>query len=231
MPRRKPVATGTLLRFDAVSRLVHWTTAGLVLTLVATGAILYVPALSLAVGDRLAIEDLHIACGLTCGLPLLLGISGPWGRRLRRDLASMNRMSPAERSWLRSPGRSGAAGLAKFNPGQKLNAAAVAGLLAVLLATGILLRWGTGLAISWRTGATFVHDWFALAITVLVAGHMIFALAHPGALRSMVTGRVSRGWRLRHAPGWQPRPDEELAAEPPPVVMRAVGEKSRARAR
>ncbi|MDA8297711.1 MAG: cytochrome b/b6 domain-containing protein [Actinomycetota bacterium] len=230
MRKRPPGAAGSLLRFDGVSRLVHWATAALVLTLVATGLILYVPALSLAVGDRLAVEDLHIACGLACGLPLALGVSGPWGRRLRRDLASMNRMSAAERSWLRRPGHGGSAGLAKFNPGQKLNATAVAGLLVVLLATGILLRWGTGLAISWRTGATFVHDWFALAISVLIVGHVLFALVHPGALRSMVTGRVSRSWQLRHAPGWQPLPDEALAGEPAPVV-RALGEKRRARAR
>lgn len=229
MRKREPAATRSVLRFDAVSRLVHWVTAGLVLTLVATGAILYVPALSLAVGDRLVVEDLHIACGLACGFPLLFGISGPWGRRLRRDLASMNRMSSVERSWLSSPARSGAVGLAKFNPAQKLNAAATAGLLAVLLGTGIVLRWGAGLAVSWRTGATFVHDWFALAISVLIAGHVLFALAHPGALRAMVTGRVSESWRARHAPGWQPRPDEELAAEPPPVVVRAVKEKSRVR--
>lgn len=214
MRRPEPLPAGRLLRFDGVSRLVHWATAGLVLTLVATGAILYVPTLSLAVGDRLAVEDLHIACGLACGLPLALGVCGPWGRRLRRDLASMNRMCSSERSWLRSPRRNGTTGLAKFNPGQKLNAVAVAGLLAVLLATGIALRWGSGLAISWRTGATFVHDWFALAISVLIAGHVLVALAHPGALRSMVTGQVSHSWRLRHAPGWQPLPDEELSGEP-----------------
>jgi len=41
-----------LLRFDAVERGVHWLTAALVLTLVVTGAILYVPSLERLVGER-----------------------------------------------------------------------------------------------------------------------------------------------------------------------------------
>jgi formate dehydrogenase subunit gamma len=57
--------------------------------------------------------------------------------------------------------------------------------------------------VQWRTGATFTHDWFALALVVLVVGHICFAAAHPGALRSMVTGSVTPQWVRRHAPGWK----------------------------
>jgi hypothetical protein len=40
-----------------------------------------------------------------------------------------------------------------------------------------------------RTGATFVHDWFALGLGLLVPGHVYFALKDRQALREMRTGR------------------------------------------
>ena len=202
-----------VLRFDRVERAAHWLTALLVLILVATGLILYVPALSLDVGRRLLIEDLHVYCGVAVFVPLLASVAGPWGRRLRRDLAAMNRFTRAEGQWLRSFGGRGRSAIGKFNPGQKLNAAAVGASLTVLLVTGLILRWGNFVAVSWRTGATFVHDWFALAIALLITGHVLFALAHPAALRSMITGTVPRSWLARHAPAW--RAGDGPAARPP----------------
>lgn len=218
VPRARP----ELRRFDPAERAVHWATASLVLLLVVTGIILYVPALSLAVGRRLLIEDLHVFAGVAVFLPLAVGVVGPWGRQLRADLASTGRMRRAEWAWLRSLGDRGRGAIGKFNPGQKLNTVIVGGLLTVLLGTGVALRWGNGLAVTWRTGATFVHDWFALAALVVVTGHMLMALTHPAALRSMVTGRVSAAWRDRHAPEWRPAeltdravPRAAAAANPP----------------
>jgi formate dehydrogenase subunit gamma len=191
-----------ILRFDVVERIAHWTTAVLVLTLVVTGTILYIPALSIAVGRRLVIEDIHLYVGVAVFVPLIVSLVGPWGRSLRRDLSSMNRITKAEWEWLRSFGARGRKAIGKFNPGQKLNTYAVAGLLTVLFVTGLMLRWGNFVSVSWRTSATFVHDWFALAIAVVIFGHILFALTHPGALRSMITGWVTRTWANRHAPGW-----------------------------
>lgn len=211
----EPAAACGIRRFDGVERAAHWATAALVLVLVVTGVILYVPALSLAVGRRLLIEDLHVFAGVAVFVPLGCALAGPWGRALRADLSSMGRLSTAERAWLRSLGRRGRAGVGKFNPGQKLNTVTVGGLLTVLLGTGVILRWGNALAVSWRTGATFVHDWFALAAVVLVTGHIVFALSHPAALRAMVTGRVTAAWRARHAPAWLPtEPDPLDPAKP-----------------
>jgi formate dehydrogenase subunit gamma len=190
-------------RFDATERLTHWVTALLVLTVSVTGVILYVPSLSVDVGNRLVIEDLHVYTGIAMFFPIAAALAGPWGRRLRADLASMNRYSHGELAWLRSFGRSGWESVGKFNPGQKLNSAAVAALSSVMLVTGLILRWGNFLAVGWRTGATFVHDWFALAMLVLVAGHIVMALTHPSALRSMVTGTVPASWLSRHAPAWR----------------------------
>ena len=193
---------GRLLRFDRAERFAHWLTALLVGVLVVTGAILYVPAFSVAVGRRLLVEDIHVYTGVAVFVPLALSVAGPWGRRLRRDLAGMNRFSHLELVWLRTLGRAGREQIAKFNPGQKLNTFATAGLLTVLLVTGLILRWGNFVAVSWRTGATFVHDWAAVLIAVLVTGHVVFAVTHPAALRSMVTGWVPARWARRHAPAW-----------------------------
>jgi formate dehydrogenase subunit gamma len=202
---------GRVRRFDRVERAAHWLTALLVLTLVVTGVILYVPSFSVAVGRRLLIEDIHLYTGVAVFVPLVVAALGPWGRRLRADLASMNRLTRAELSWLRRLGRSGRESVGKFNPGQKLNTYGIGALLVVLFVTGLILRWGNFLAVGWRTGATFVHDWFALAAVVVIGGHILFAVTHPPALRSMVTGTVRRAWAAQHAPAW--RPDIDPAAD------------------
>jgi formate dehydrogenase subunit gamma len=66
----------------------------------------------------------------------------------------------------------------------------------------------------WRSGATLMHDWFSLALGLLVVGHVIFALKDPEARRGMRTGSVSRAWaRTEHA-GWLHDPESAAASEP-----------------
>jgi formate dehydrogenase subunit gamma len=201
-------------RFDRAERLVHWATAALVLTLMATGAILYVPSLSVAVGRRLTVEDAHLWVGVAILVPVAAGALGPWGARLRQDLHQMGWFSSQERAWLRTAGRQGRHAIGKFNPGQKLNTSAIGGMIGVLFVTGLLLRWGNFLPVSVRTGATFVHDVFAFVLLGLIAGHVTFALAHPRALLAMLAGWVSPEWVKRHAPAWpaaqttQPKQEE-----------------------
>ena len=43
-------------------------------------------------------------------------------------------------------------------------------------------------ALSLRTGATFIHDWSALAIGLLLAGHLWHASRDPLARRGMRMG-------------------------------------------
>jgi formate dehydrogenase subunit gamma len=64
------------------------------------------------------------------------------------------------------------------------------------------MRWYHPWPLSWRTGATFVHDWLALAIGIVVIGHIVMALSMPDTLRAMVSGRIRRAWAERHAPAW-----------------------------
>jgi formate dehydrogenase subunit gamma len=189
-----------LLRFGVVERLVHWTTAGLVGTLIATGGVLYVPAFGDDLGGRSTAEMIHNLVGLFVLVPVVVGLVLPWGRELRADLSRFNRFNEEDKEWMRPGG--GNARLGKFNPGQKLNTVFTGASLVVLMMTGIIMRWGTSLPLGWRTGATFVHDCFAIGLTVLVAGHIVMALTHPGAMRSIITGWVSEDWARRRASAW-----------------------------
>ena len=65
--------------------------------------------------------------------------------------------------------------------------------------------------LSWRTGATFVHDWFALAVGLLILGHLYYASKDAESRRGMLSGRVSASWaRTEHA-AWA---DEVLTSPP-----------------
>ena len=185
-----------MVRFDATERAVHWATAALFLTLIATGASLYIGQLSVLVGRRHLVRTVHVTAGLLLPLPLIAGLAGRWGRALRRDVSRLGRFAPGEWRWFRRGQRADVV-LDKFNPGQKLNAAFVAGAMPVMLATGSIMKWFGPFPLSWRTGATFVHDWMFLALTVVVVGHVGKALADPDALRGMVRGTVPASWTRR----------------------------------
>ena len=191
-----------LARFDAVERVLHWTTAGMFAVLMLTAIPLYLGSVSSIIGRRVLVADIHTWVGVALPVPLLGSLLGPWGRGLRADVRRFSRWSAEELRWLRTLGRQGVSRMGKFNPGQKLNAVFVAGAIVVMLGTGAILRWFRPFPDSWRTGATFVHDVLATAVFVVVAGHVAFALTHRDALASMFTGRVSRRWARLHAPAW-----------------------------
>jgi formate dehydrogenase subunit gamma len=71
-----------------------------------------------------------------------------------------------------------------------------------MMATGSIMRWFSPFPLSWRTGATFVHDWTAIATWIIVTGHILVAFSKPPALLSMVTGWMPRAWARHHHPLW-----------------------------
>lgn len=192
----------TVVRFDRVERWLHWTNAFLFLFLLATGLTLYVGPLSSLVGRRVLVKDAHVISGLLLPVPLLAAYGGPWRAALRRDVRRFARWSADDRVWLTSWGRRGHGGMGKFNAGQKLNAIFVAGCIPLLLVTGSIMRWFDPFPVAWRTGATFVHDWLALTLLVVIVGHIGKALSDPVALRAMRTGAVPVAHVRRHHPRW-----------------------------
>jgi formate dehydrogenase subunit gamma len=190
-----------LLRFGRVERWLHWVNATLFFVVMLTGACLYIGPLSVIVGRRELIRTIHVYCGIAIPIPLLLALMSRNGGPLRRDLGELNRFAPGEWRWFRARTRASVS-LGKFNPGQKLNAVFIAAAGLVMLGTGSIMKWFALFPIDWRTGATFVHDWFALGIWVAVIGHVMFALKDPVALGGMMRGYVSAAWARHERPRW-----------------------------
>ena len=210
----QPESLRRILRFDGVQRAAHWANALLFGILMLTALPLYFPSLSDVVGRRALVANIHVWSGVTLPVPILISLLGPWGRQMRRDLRRINVWTHDEVKWLRSLGMNAPRVMDKFNPGQKLNAIFVGGSIVVMLATGFILKWFRFFPVSWRTGATFVHDVLAFAIFAVVIGHILFALTHRDSMRSMIKGWVSESWAARQAPGWlrevraRPEPDQ-----------------------
>ncbi|MFD8809363.1 cytochrome b/b6 domain-containing protein [Streptomyces sp. NPDC059597] len=188
-------------RFTPAERWTHRVTALLMGVCLATAACLYIPQLAVLVGRRDLLVRIHECAGVALPVPVLLGLAS---RALRADLGHLNRFGPHDRAWLqavlrRTPHRPAA----KFNAGQKIYTAWIAGATLVMLGTGLMM-WFTHLTpLMWRTSATFVHDWLALTIGIVLAGHTGMALADPEARQGLRTGTVSRAWAEREHPLWR----------------------------
>ncbi len=204
--------TGRLLRFDRVQRAAHWTNAALFGVLVLTALPLYFPSVERVVGRHVLVAAIHVWAGVALPVPLVVSLLGPWGARMRRDVRRFNRWTRAELEWLRHLGAVDGAEMDKFNPGQKLNAVFVGAAIVLFLATGIVMNWFGLFPVGWRTGATFVHEVLAFVFVAVTIGHVVMALTHRDALRSMVRGWVSVSWARDHASRWA---REELDGERP----------------
>jgi formate dehydrogenase subunit gamma len=168
-----------LPRFTVTERRVHMTTGLLVAVLFATGAALYIEPIALVVGRRSLVELIHVIAGLALGLPMLVGLV--LSPELRADVRALDRMTRADREWLtRRDRRSAGLDTGKFNSGQKLAAAVMAGAGLVLLGTGLLLiaPLRINLPDGIREGATVVHDLVTFGLLILLLGHLFMASRH-----------------------------------------------------
>ena len=174
-----------------------------------TAAILYFGPLSVLVGRRALVAQIHVVAGIALPIPVLCG----WlSRAFRADAARLNRFTPTDWAWLASRGwRGSTLPVGKFNAGQKFNASFTIGAILVLLGTGLIMRFANTWPLSLRTGATFVHDWLSYAVAGVVLGHVLFAVRDPQARSGLRTGVVPASWAVDKHRGWA----EEIAAKPP----------------
>ena len=193
----------------------------MMLTLIVTGAILYLPTLALRVGHRGLVENIHVITGLCLLGPLVLGVAGPWRRQLLADLRRIDRWGPGDFDWFRSLARRRRLPRDKFNGGQKIEAAFLGAAMAAALVTGVIMRFAPSSWVTWATGATLVHDALFFAIVVAVLAHVAFALSKPDQFLSMFTGRIPRTWAKTHAESWL---SELEAAGPGPEADGPPGE-------
>lgn len=191
-----------LRRFTVAEKWIHRGTAWLMGIAIVTAAFLYLPALAELVGRRRLLVIIHEWAGVLLPLPLLAGL---FSRAFRADLGRLNRFATYDKRWLsralrRVPGPRPSG---KFNAGQKLYASFMAGAVLVMVGTGLIMWFPEYSPLVFRTGSTFVHDWLALIIGVLVIGHIWMAVRDPEARRGLRTGRVSRLWARHEHPLWE----------------------------
>jgi formate dehydrogenase subunit gamma len=195
-------------RFAAGERLAHWLLASTFLTMLATGLILYLPALAQVAADRQLWKGIHVAAAVTFWVGLVV-LAVADGGRLRRTARQLDRFGDDDVRWLRwAVRRRGAEPPSgRFNAGQKLNAAVVAGLLVVLTLSGTLMYLQETDAAFRGTSAILVHDlatWIAIPI---VLGHIWLAAVHRStrhSLRGITLGSVRREWARTHHAAWDP---------------------------
>ncbi len=190
-----------ILRFDTVQRAAHWANATIFGILMFTAIPLYFGSFFGVVLPRHVVAQIHLWSGLALPIPIIISLLGPWGRPMRRDVQRFSVWTRQEIEWLRTFGRAPLEA-DKFNPGQKLNALFIGAVIIVMVATGFMLQWFRFFPVSWRQGATFVHDAFAFLIFAVVFGHIYMALTHRDSLRSIFKGWVSEKWAATHAAGW-----------------------------
>lgn len=202
----------TISRFSSAERWAHRSIAILTIILLITAALLYIPDFASLVGNRQIVRVIHEVAGFALPIPILLAI---FSRAFRDDTSRLNRFKPSDWQWLRSRSRRlGAIPVGKFNAGQKLNAAFTLGWIIVMFATGVMMFFSSQFSDLFRTGATFVHDWLALAVLVVVMGHIYMAFNDATARLGMRTGSVPLTWAIREHREWAVEESDPVAAPP-----------------
>jgi formate dehydrogenase subunit gamma len=198
------VKAGYVRRFSRTERTLHWVNAIGFFLLLATGLILYLPALAVDVGRRPLIKDVHFWGGIGwVGALILVAVVGD-RRGVLRLARELDTFEQEDVNWLarRLPREQ-----PRFNAGQKLNAAMTAAFLILFLVSGLLL-WAGEQDTRFRFASTVIlHDGLLYASLALLLGHLYLALIHPAtrhALRGMTLGTVREDWAQRHHSRWDP---------------------------
>jgi formate dehydrogenase subunit gamma len=188
-------------RFSVSERAVHWIHASVFFSLLASGAVLYFPALSVAVGRRQVVKDVHLWSALAWLVAILVVVIVGDRSALRRTLSEVDRFDADDGRWLtarRAP-------QGRFNAGQKLNLI-LTGVLTVLFTVSGLLLWLGEQDTRFRLdGSIALHDGVTLISLFLLTGHLYLALIHPStrhALRGITRGDVREDWAERHHAKW-----------------------------
>ena len=163
-------------RFTPIERFAHRSISILMFILLATAAALYIPDISVLVGNRQIVKTLHSVSGFLLPIPLLVAVFFPVFRMNMREL---NRFHSHDFAWLKRQDSDCIepelehpdSVYGKFNAGQKLNAAFSLGSVLIMFATGMIMFFSSLFTDDIRTGATFVHDWLTLAIVAVVVDH------------------------------------------------------------
>jgi formate dehydrogenase subunit gamma len=176
-------------RFSKTERTLHWVNAVGFLFLLATGLILYLPRLSVLVGRRPLMKDLHFWGGIGWVSALALVVVLGDRRGLLRTARELETLRPS-----------------RLNVGQKVNAILQAAFVILFFCSGMLLWLGERDTRFRFASTVLLHDWLLYLAGGLLIGHLYLAVIHPAtrhSLRGMVRGSVREDWARRNYPYWQ----------------------------
>jgi formate dehydrogenase subunit gamma len=196
-------ASREIVRYTLWERVLHWTVAFTFLYLAITGLGLFTPKLAwllVLLGGGQTARALHPYVGsVFTGAVLFLFLK--W----RRDLS----LSPGDRVWLRRvrdylAGRDdNVPASGRFNAGQKLLFWFQVALGIILLASGVPIWWPDEFPRELRLWSLLLHSAAAVAAVLSLIVHIYMAVVvTPGALRSMIEGKVTEEWARRHHGKW-----------------------------
>jgi formate dehydrogenase subunit gamma len=198
------VRAGYRRRFSRTERTLHWANATFFLFLLATGLVLYLPSLAVAVGRRPLVQSVHFWSGIAwvCVLAAIVALGDRRG--LRRIAREIDRFDADDVRWLlrRRPAPQG-----RFNAGQKINTALTAAFTVLFLVSGLLLWFGERDTRLRFASTVILHDGLMYVSLALLLGHLYLAVIHPAtrhALRGITLGTVSEEWAAAHHPKWKP---------------------------
>ena len=189
-------------RFSRTERALHWVHAAAFFVLLGSGLVLYVPRLSIAVGRRPEVKNIHVYTAIAWVVAIALVVALGDRKGLRRTLRELDAFDEDDRLWLRRIPRP----QGRFNAGQKLNAALTAAFALLFAVSGTLLWLGERDTRFRFASTVLLHDGLMYVSLVVLVGHLYLAVIHPAtrhAMRGITLGTVDEEWAQHHHPRWE----------------------------
>ncbi|MEY2515794.1 MAG: formate dehydrogenase subunit gamma [bacterium] len=192
-------------RFSPTERRLHRIHAVAFCVLLASGTVLWLPALAQAVSDRPLVKAIHLGAAVAWLTALALVVVLGDRRALARTRRDIEAFDADDLLWLRRK----KAPQGRFNAGQKVHAILQAGLGVLFTVSGVLLWLGERDTSLRFDGTIALHDAATFLGVVLVCGHMWKAYAKPESLEGMRRGTVRADYAAREHPKWRAPPAGE----------------------
>lgn len=195
----------TVSRYRGITRLNHWVTAASLIALALSGLAFFSPSLYFLTGlfgGGQITRWLHPILGVVLFFSFFLLFLQMWRLNLpRREdvtwVANLDELIKDREENLPE--------LGKYNAGQKFVFWAMAGLIVLLIGSGIMIWeqfFPNLVTIPTRRIAMLVHSLAAVAIILVFIMHVFAAVWTRGTLSAMTRGSVSGGWAWKHHRKW-----------------------------
>ncbi|TWI33380.1 formate dehydrogenase subunit gamma [Paracoccus sulfuroxidans] len=192
-------------RYRGFTRANHWVTAISLILLLLSGLAFFSPSLYFLTGlfgGGQTARWLHPIIGVVLFFSFLLLFVQLWRLNLPR---------PEDATWVGNIGElirgeeEKLPELGKYNAGQKLIFWGMAGLIVVLIGSGIMIweqYFPDLVSIPVRRVALLIHSIAAVLIILLFILHVYAAIWTRGTIRAMTRGSVTGGWAYKHHRKW-----------------------------